>query len=52
MKDVGTVEINAAVINNSEKPTLKADRLPPQAHDQSTDSSDHLKVLETKQKLA
>jgi ATP-dependent Clp protease ATP-binding subunit ClpX len=51
MTDVGTVQVTAGVINDGDKPTLKAERLPPVAND-STDSVDHLQVLEGTQKLA
>lgn len=53
MKDVGTVEVNEAVINSSEKPTLKPERLPAVANDHiGNDPADRLQVLETAQKLA
>ena len=52
MDNVGTVEVTEAVITNSEKPTLKTDRLVPKAIEQKNEQVDRLKVVKNKQKLA
>ncbi len=52
MENVGTVEVTEAVINQSEKPTLKPDRLLTQPTGQINEPTERLKVVKKKQKLA